>query len=102
MSRLDQLRKLAEAQPDDPFAHYAVGLEYAEQSQWAAAQAAFARALEINADYTAAYMQRARAEIKLGRREDAGATLRAGLAVAGRLGDQHAVDELTKMLEAIS
>ncbi len=101
MSRLDQLRKLADAQPDDPFAHYAVGLEYAEQRQWAQAQAALARSLEIDADYTAAYMQKARAELKLGRREDARATLQAGMAVAGRLGDQHAVDELGKMLEAL-
>ena len=101
MSRLEQLRKLAAAQPEDPFTHYGVGLEYANLEQWEEALAAFQRALELDAQYIAAHMQKSRVELRLGRRDAAGAALRAGIAAARAKGDRHAADEMGKMLEAL-
>jgi tetratricopeptide (TPR) repeat protein len=102
MSRLDQLRKLAAAEPNDPLAHYGVGLECMNLERWEEARTAFERTLTIDANYTAALFQKARAELKLGQRDTAAATLQAGLALATQKGETHAADEMRKMLEALA
>ncbi len=102
MSRLEQLRKLAAVSPDDPFAHYGVGLECLALEQWAAAIAAFDQVLALDPRYTASYAQKARAELKLDRRAEAAATLRAGIAVAQAKGETHAASDMQKSLEMIA
>jgi tetratricopeptide (TPR) repeat protein len=102
MSRLDQLRKLAAAEPNDPLAHYGVGLECMNLERWEEARTAFEQTLAIDANYTAAQFQKARAELKLGQRQAAAATLHAGLALATSKGETHAADEMRKMLEALA
>ena len=101
MSRLDQLRKLAAADPNDPFVHYGVGLECAQLEQWAEAIAAFERTLALDAHYHAAHLQKARAQIKLGQRAAARETLHAGIAAATARGETHAAAEMTKILETL-
>lgn len=102
MSRLDTLQKLADAQPDDPFAQYGVGLELYALQRWDEAIAAFARSLAIDAQYTAAYLQKARAEIKLGRRAEARQTLTSGVAAACAKNERHAADEMNALLETLA
>jgi len=101
VTRLEQLQKLAAAQPHDPLAHYGVGLEHMNLQQWEPAIAAFDRALQADANYVAAYMQKARAELKLGRRTAALQTLQRGVALARAQGDRHAADEMNKLLETL-
>jgi tetratricopeptide (TPR) repeat protein len=102
MSRLDQLRKLAESQPDDALAQYGVGLECMQLERWEEAIAAFQRTLGLDLDYSAAYFQKARAEVKLGRRAAAAATLQAGIAAANAKGEAHTANEMKKMLETLA
>ncbi len=102
MARLDQLRKLAAAEPNDPLVHYGVGLECMNLERWAEARAEFERTLTIDPNYTAALFQKARAELKLGLREAAAATLQTGMALATQKGETHAADEMRKMLEAMA
>lgn len=102
MTRLDQLRKLAAAEPNDPLAHYGIGLECLNLQRWEDARTAFAHTLTIDPKYTAAFLQKARAELKLGAREAAAETLRAGVALAAAKGETHAADEMRKMLEALA
>jgi tetratricopeptide (TPR) repeat protein len=102
MSRLDQLLRLAAAQPDDPFTHYGVGLEYVQLERWAEALAAFEQTLQLDPQYTAAYFQKARVELKLGRRDAAAETLTAGIAVAAGRGDTHAVSKMQELLESLA
>ncbi len=101
MSRLDQLRRLAAAQPDDPFTLYGVALECVKLEQWDEALAAFDRALALDAAYTAAHMQKAQLQIRLGQRAAAAETLRTGIAAARAKSEKHAADEMGKMLEAL-
>lgn len=101
MTRLEQLLKLAETAPDDPLSHYALALEYINLAQWGAAVAAFARALEIDSDYTAAYYHKARAEIRARQREAAKATLEAGIECARAKGDRKTEREMRELLETI-
>ncbi len=101
MSRLDQLRQLAVAQPDDPFTHYGVALECANLERWEEALTALDQTLALDPQYIAAHMQKARIELRIGRRTAAGATLRLGIDAARAKGDRHAADEMGKMLEAL-
>jgi len=102
MSRLKQLQKLAEAQPDDPLAHYGVGLECMQLELWTEALEAFERTLSIDAHYAAAYTQKARVQLKLGQREAAKDTVRTGVNVARAAGDVHTAGEMEKTLESLS
>ncbi len=101
MTRLEQLQKLAAVQPGDPLAQFGVGLECLELGRYDEAIAAFERVLQLDARYSAAYFQKARAEFRLGRRDAAKSTLVAGLAVARANGDRHTESEMNKVLETL-
>ena len=101
MTRLEKLRQLAEATPDDPFIHYGVGLEHANQEQWGEALVCYTRALELDAHYIAAYYQKSRAELKVGRPDAARQTLTKGIVAAKLQNQAHAVDEMMKLLEGL-
>lgn len=101
MSRLDQLRKLAALEPNDPMTHYGVGIECINLAQWEDAVASFAAALGADEKYSAAYYHKARAEIALGRGADARATLERGMAVARTHGDWKTVNEMQDLLETV-
>jgi tetratricopeptide (TPR) repeat protein len=102
MSRLDQLKKLAAASPDDPLAHYAVGLEHFNLEQYEQAAAAFAQVLAVDANYAPAYYHKARAEFRADGRAAAVETLTAGIAVAQAAGDSKTVREMTELRDTIS
>jgi tetratricopeptide (TPR) repeat protein len=101
MSRLEQLKKLLSIAPNDPMSHYGLGLEYINLEQFDDAAAAFARAVEVDAKYSAAYYHKARAEIHAGRADDARRTLTAGIAVAKAAGDWHTQGEMQQLLDSI-
>jgi Tfp pilus assembly protein PilF len=100
-SRLDKLAKLVEQDPADPLAHFGLALELMNQERWGDAVARLQRTLEIDPAYTAAFFQKARAEMKLGQRETAAQTLNTGIRTATQRGDRHAADEMRKVLEAL-
>jgi len=99
MSRLEDLRRLAQAEPNDPLAHYALALEHLNLEQWDAAVTAFDKTLEIDANYTAAYYHKARAEIRAGRRDAAKATLDSGMRCARASGDMKTEREMRELWE---
>lgn len=101
MSRLEQLLKLAAATPDDPLAHYAIGLEHFNLERWDESIAAFEQTLGIDRKYTAAYYHKARAEIRGDRREAAKQTLIAGMECARSNGDMKTEREMRELLETI-
>lgn len=102
MSRLEQLKKLVAIAGDDPMSHYGLGLEYLQLNQWDAAAAAFAAALAVDPNYSAAYYHRGRALIGAGRVEEARATLAQGATVAQAAGDWKTVNEMQELLGTIA
>lgn len=102
MSRLDQLRKLAAAEPSDPLAHYGIALECVQLERWEEAIEAFEQTLAIDYAYVAAYFQKARTELKLGRRPAATATLQAGVQIAAAQGDTHSLSKMKELLETLA
>lgn len=102
MSRLEQLRKLAELEPNDPMSHYGVGLECINLAEWHEATVAFAKALAVDETYSAAYYHKARAEIAAGRGDDARHTLEAGIACAVAAADRHTESEMRELLVSLA
>lgn len=101
MSRLEQLRKLAAMSPDDPLAQYGVGLECLNQGDWAAAIGAFDEALRADSKYSAAYYHKARAQIGMGRDQDARQTLADGVEAARLQGDWKTMAEMQELRSTI-
>jgi len=101
MTRLEQLQKLVQMTPNDPMSHYGVGLEYINLKQWDEAAAAFQRAIDADAKYSAAYYHKGRAQINGGKQADARDTLTRGMEVARSAGDWHTQGEMQTLLETI-
>jgi tetratricopeptide (TPR) repeat protein len=102
MNRLEKLRKLAEAMPDDPLAHYGVGLEQISLADWDGAVEAFEAALRADPRYVPAFYHKARAQIAAGRAGAARQTLEAGIRLARELGDAHAEGEMHELLGSVA
>jgi len=97
VDRLEQLRKLAEISPDDPMAHYAIGLELIQQERWTEAVTAFDQAISADENYSAAYYHKGRALIKANESTAAQETLTKGIEVATAVGDMKTVSEMTEL-----
>jgi tetratricopeptide (TPR) repeat protein len=101
MTRLEQLKKLAQACPDDPLSHYGVGLELIQLERWGEAAEAFGRALTADPGYSAAYYHKARSLIHAGAPAAARPTLERGVQVAQAAGDLKTVGEMRELLESL-
>jgi len=101
MLRIEQLRRLVQAEPGDPLAHYGLGLELLNLGQWSDAVESFSTAMQIDPDFVAAYFHGARALLHAGRPDEARQFLQRGLELANRTGDAKTADEMRGLLESI-
>ena len=91
---------LAES-PDDAFARYGLALEYRNAGQTDQALEEFRLLIEKNPDYTAGYQMWAQTLVEAGRPEEAARKFSEGIQCARRTGNQHAMSEMTSMLEEL-
>lgn len=87
--------------PADSFARYGLAMDYANAGEIERGLSEFARLLEINPDYVAAYQMSAQTLVKAGRSTEAQPLLEKGIACAQRTGNQHAASEMQAMLDEI-
>lgn len=99
--KLQQLFKLLQREPNDPFLLYGIGMEYKKLDALPTAIEYFDRVLKVNADYCYAYFQKGQVLEKLARPEDARQAYREGIVAAKRAGDGHAQSELEGALEMV-
>ena len=100
-SRIEALRRMAEARPDDPRARFGLALEFERLGRWEEVVAELTAYLERTADEGNAYGRLARALRELGRDDEARAAYRQGIDAAYRHGHptmalefEEALDEL--------
>ncbi len=86
-ARIEQFKKMAEADPDNELGHFSLGRAYLDAGMEADAIVCFTRALEINKNLSKVYQLLAQAELKLGNREQAVDALTRGVQVADARGD---------------
>lgn len=101
MDKVAMLTEILQMNPTDAFARYGLAMEYAGQEKLDAAFAEFERLLADNADYVPGYQMYAQTLVKAGRTEDAIVQLRRGMECAQRTGNQHALGEMSQLLEDI-
>lgn len=101
MNRREKLQEMLKSNPGDPFLHYGMAMEHRKAGNFPDALACLERAIECDADYVAAYFHSGQILAEQSDAASARRMLRTGIEVAGRLGDGHAIEEMTGLLETL-
>ncbi len=99
--RLATLKQVLVANPNDAFARYALGLEYANSGDTNAALAEFQQLLAAHPDYTNGYFMAAQTLVRADRGVEARTMLQQGIESARRTRNQHALAEMQGMLQEL-
>jgi protein involved in temperature-dependent protein secretion len=102
MDKIAMLTEILGMNPRDAFARYGLAMEYAGRGDFHDAFVQFELLLEANPDYTPGYQMYAQTLVKAGRMDDAVIQLRRGMDCALRVNNQHALGEMSQLLEDIS
>ena|SRR5215510_9623540 len=101
-NRLQLLTEFLQQNPSDPFARYGLAMEYSKAGQTEQALAEFNKLLELHPDYTNGYFMAAQTLERAARTAEAKKMLEEGVEAARRTGNQHALAEMSGMLEELS
>jgi predicted Zn-dependent protease len=101
MDKLAGLREILALDPKNSFARYGIAMELANQGETSAAISEFDTLLATDPDYTAGYFMSAQTLSGAGKKPEAIARLKAGIACAARSGNSHALNEMQTMLGEI-
>jgi tetratricopeptide (TPR) repeat protein len=96
--RIAQFRKMAQDDPDNELGHFRLGQLLLEDGQVEEAARSFQRTLVLSPAFSKVYLLLAQSQSKLGRRDEAVATLREGVKIADQRGDKMPRDDMAKLL----
>lgn len=102
MSRREQIEQLLVEDSDDVFLNYALAKEWHSEGKVAEALAAFDHVISLHSEYVPAYFQKGQVLAEAGDMETAHTVLTEGIAVARRVGDDHAAGEMLDFRESLS
>ena len=100
-NRLNQFKKMADADPDNELAHFSLGKAYMEAQRYDGAIDSFERVIELNPSFSRAYHYLGEARFKTGDHDSAVSILQRGFVIADENGDlmpRNAMGELLKQL----
>jgi uncharacterized protein HemY len=100
--KIKRLEEILADEPDDHTGFFLLGRLYSEAERHADAAAAFRRAVDLKADYSAAWRQMGDAYRKLGDPEQAAAVYRQGIAIAEANGDLQTMKEMQVFLRKVT
>lgn len=100
--RLEQLQRMLERTPGDPFLLYGIALEYKKASDLKTAIEYLDRTLRADPGYCYAYFQKGLAHESLGDLDSAKRAYREGIDAAKKKGDAHALSEIEGALGMIA
>jgi predicted Zn-dependent protease len=101
VDKIAGLNEILTMDPKNSFARYGMAMELANRGDTAAALDQFDTLLANDPDYTAGYFMSAQTLAQAGRKADAIARLKGGIACAARSGNSHALSEMQGMLEEL-
>lgn len=96
--RIEQFRKMTEADPLNEMGHFSLGKAYFEAGDFANAIGALRRTLELNPTYSKAYQLLGEARAKSGDTPGALSTLMTGYSVADERGDRMPRDAMGQLI----
>jgi Fe-S cluster biosynthesis and repair protein YggX len=96
--RIEQFRKMANDDPNNELGHFSLGRALLDAGQYADAIQSLNRVIELNRNISKVYQLKADAQLKLGEKDAAIQTLKAGAQVANERGDLMPKTEMLRML----
>jgi predicted Zn-dependent protease len=99
MDKIAQLKEILALDPKNSFARYGMAMELVNRGESAAALSEFDILLSNDPDYTPGYFMAAQTLAGAGRKAEAAARLKDGIASASRSGNSHALNEMQAMLD---
>lgn len=99
--RLEILKTMLEARPQDKLARYGLAMEYKNLGEYNQAVEQFRALLAAHPGYAAAYFHGGQTLEKAGRIEEAREMYQEGIAVTARTGDSHTQAELQAALDIL-
>ncbi len=101
MPTIEQLQSLLEKEPNDAFLNFGLAMAFKSAGDQEQALNQFDHTIQVDENYVAAYFMKGQLLNQLDRMDEARATLQSGIAVATKIGDEHAKGEMTEYLEAL-
>ena len=101
MDKLAGLKEILALDPKNSFARYGFAMELAGRGEIDTALTEFSTLLANDPNYTAAYFMAAQTLATAGRNSEAIERLKAGIACATRVGNDHAISEMQAMLDEL-
>ncbi len=98
-ARIEQFRKMADADPNNELGHFSLGRALLDDGQFADAITSFDRVIAINPNLSKVYQLKAMAQLKLFQKDPAIETLKIGAKIANDRGDMMPRNEMVKMLK---
>jgi tetratricopeptide (TPR) repeat protein len=99
---MEQLLKMLEDVPDEPFVLFAVAQEFSKKGDRENALRYYEKLTKSNPDYTGAYYHLGKLYEQLGRNDDAITAYKSGMEITQKKGEHHAYGELKAALQMIS
>jgi tetratricopeptide (TPR) repeat protein len=100
-TRLETLKGMAAANPNDSFVRYGLAMEYRNTGDLESALREFRALIAVDPNYAAAYFHGGQTLERLGRQEEAVAMYREGIDASSRKGDRHTRDEIQAALDLL-
>jgi Tfp pilus assembly protein PilF len=100
-NRLEILRGMITANPNDSFARYGLAMEYVKNGDLEDAAREFKQLLEANPNYAAGYFHGGQVLEKLGKIDEARALYQKGIEVTTASGDLHTRSELQAAMDIL-
>ncbi len=101
MPSIQELEALTKQFPAKAFPRYGLAMEYKKASRFEEAIREFEEAMKLDANYVAAWFHCGMAYEAWGKLDDAKRVYREGIEVARRIGNGHALSEITAALQAL-
>lgn len=101
MSRLEKLQQLLQDDPTDPFLHYGIANEFLNLGDAATGIEKLRNTIEQFPDYVAAYFRVGQALAEDDQPDDARQIVTTGIAVAKKVGNDHAAAEMGEFLQML-
>jgi Fe-S cluster biosynthesis and repair protein YggX len=99
--RIEQFRKMAEADPNNELGHFSLGRALLDSGDAAEAAKSFQRVISLNPNIGKVYQLLAQAQLQLSQRDLAIQTLQTGARTAHNRGDMMPKNEMLKMLKEL-
>jgi tetratricopeptide (TPR) repeat protein len=101
IDRIESIKKLLAAEPDDVFLNYSLAMEYVAANDGKQALAAFSRCIELDESYAPAHVEAGKCARAAGLLDEAREHFTRALSLAKEQGQGHVVDFVAQQLQSL-